>query len=264
LIDTLPLFHRIAGQPVIVLGSGEAAEAKRRLVERAGGIVSDELQDGIDKGARLAFVAHDSEEAVQADAIRLRCAGLLVNVVDRPDLCDFTTPSILDRSPVLLAIGTGGASAGLAKALRLRLESLLPQSLGKLASTLGSAREKLRERWPGSAERRRMLDDALRDGGALDPLREGSYLEVEGWLDSGASLRPSGNFEFSLRSADPDDLSLREARALGSADVILFEANVPPSILDRARADAVRVPLEAAKDITSFREKIAVVIIRSQ
>lgn len=244
MIESLPLFHRVTGQPVIVLGAGEAAEAKRRLVERAGGQVIDDLQEGIDKGARLAFIAHDSETAAQGDAIRARCAGLLVNVTDRPALCDFTVPSILDRSPVLVAIGTGGASAGLAKQLRLRLEQLLPQALGALAAALGGARAALRARFPDAGERRRALDAALGPGGALDVLGEGGGERVETWLE-GASAAESGTVEIVLRSDDPEDLTLREARLLGSADVLAVGPGVSAAVLDRARADAVRVTADA-------------------
>src|SRR5690606_37212353 len=118
-MKSLPLFHQVAGQPVIVLGEGPAAEAKRRLVERAGGIVGEDD----DRDARLAFVALDRPELA---VTRLKARGVLVNVTDRPDLCDFVVPSVLDRDPVLVAVGTGGTSAGLAKQLRLRLEALLP------------------------------------------------------------------------------------------------------------------------------------------
>ncbi|MFM9500772.1 bifunctional precorrin-2 dehydrogenase/sirohydrochlorin ferrochelatase, partial [Streptomyces galilaeus] len=83
---------------------------------------------------------------------------LLVNVVDRPALCDFTTPSLVDRAPVVIAVGTDGASAGLAKAVRLGIDRLLPQSVGALAMGLQAARGALRERWPGAADRRRALD----------------------------------------------------------------------------------------------------------
>jgi uroporphyrin-III C-methyltransferase/precorrin-2 dehydrogenase/sirohydrochlorin ferrochelatase len=236
MIGALPLFHRIAGRPVIVLGEGDAADAKRRLVERAGGLpVIDHAE------ARLAFVALEKPEEAAA---QLRARGLLVNVVDRPDLCDFTTPSILDRSPVLLAIGTGGASAGLAKALRLRLEGLLPQSLGALAQRLGAARANLRRRWPDAGDRRRALDAALGEGGPLDPLRGDSVDRLAAWLDGAAPAAPGGVIEIPLRSADPEDLTLREAQLLGSADVLAHEAAVPPAVLDRARADAVRVALE--------------------
>ncbi|MCJ2184902.1 siroheme synthase, partial [Novosphingobium sp. 1949] len=140
MIESLPLFHAVSGRCVIVLGDGEAALAKRRLVERAGAEVCTDLDQGAARGARLAFVAHDDAARAEADAARARAAGMLVNVTDRPALCDFTVPSILDRSPVLVAFGTGGASAGLAKHLRLRFETLLPQTLGALARALADLR----------------------------------------------------------------------------------------------------------------------------
>ena len=146
-MHSLPLYHRLAGQPVIVLGEGDAAEAKARLVQRAGGVIVPED----DPRARLAFVALAAPEAAAA---RLKARGVLVNVVDRPELCDFTVPSLLERGAVLVAVGTGGVSAGLAKALRLRLEALLPASLGQLAEGLGAARAALRARFPDAGERR--------------------------------------------------------------------------------------------------------------
>lgn len=230
MIESLPLFHRIAARPVIVLGEGEAAEAKRRLVERAGGVPCGEDE----AEARLAFVALDAPEEAAA---RLRSRGLLVNVPDRPELCDFTVPSVLDRAPVLIAIGTGGASAGLAKALRLRLERLLPASLGSLATALGQAREALRRKWPDAGERRRALDLALGEGGALDPLSDGAENRVANWLEA-APQAALINTEIILSSDDFEDLTLRQARLLGSADLIAYEPGIPTSVLDRARADA--------------------------
>lgn len=247
MIDTLPLFLRIAGQPVIVLGVGEAAAAKRRLVERAGGLVIEDLQEGIDKGARLAFIAHDDAKSAEADAIRARCAGMLVNATDRPELCDFVVPSILDRNPVLLAIGTGGASAGLAKALRLRIETLLPAGLGQLARGLYAARSRMRERWPDAGDRRRALDGALGEGGALDPLSEGADGALDAWLE-GVHDTALPRVEITLRSDDPEDLTLREARLLGSADEIWCEPGVADVVIDRARADAIRRELEPGAD----------------
>lgn len=220
----------------MVLGEGEAADAKRRLVERAGGVIVGE--DSAD--ARLAFIAVAEPEGIVR---RLRAKGVLVNAVDRPDLCDFTVPSVLDRNPVLIAIGTGGASAGLAKALRLRLETLLPGSLGALAQRLAAARGALRLRWPEAGDRRRALDTALGEGGALDPLREDSASALEDWLDANHEAAPAGVIEIRLRSSDPEDLTLREARLLGSVDVLAHEPDVPPAILARARADAARIAI---------------------
>ena len=236
-MHSLPLFHRIAGQRVIVLGEGAAAEAKARLVERAGGIVVGED----DANARLAFVVDDAPEAAAA---RLRARGLLINVADRPDLCDFTLPSVLERGPVLVAVSTGGASAGLAKALRLRLEGLLPASLGALAGGLQAARGAIRARWPEAGARRSAIDAALVEGGALDPLVECDASAVECWLTGQSDEQGPRIAEIVLRSDDPDDLTLREARLLGTADVIRHAADVPAAILARARADAERRPLD--------------------
>jgi uroporphyrin-III C-methyltransferase/precorrin-2 dehydrogenase/sirohydrochlorin ferrochelatase len=260
-MKSLPLFHRISGQPVIVLGEGEAAEAKRRLVERAGGIVTTALE-GIEPTARLAFVAHDEPARIEADVARLQEAGVLVNVPDRPDLCDFTVPSLLDRDPVLVAIGTSGASAGLAKAIRLRLETLLPQRLGALANALHSARSALRARWPDAGERRRALDAALAEGGALDPLREQSADTVSEWLKDAPSGTETGLIEIELTSDDPEDLTLRQARLLGSADVILHTASVSPAILSRVRADAVRHCISNDEPQASGMEGLVILLRR--
>ena len=242
-MQQLPLFHTVSGLPVLVLGEGDMAEPKRRLVERAGGRIVTDMQEAIDEGARLAFVAHEDAAMCEADAIRLRCAGMLVNVVDRPDLCDFTTPSILDRDPVLVAVGTGGASAGLAKQLRLRLERLLPANLGRLASGLYAARDAIRAKFPEMAARRQALDDALGEGGALDPFVENSDARLGDWL---AIANPEGSdrlHEFIISSRDPEDLTLRQARLLGTADAIMADPAIPAAIIDRARADALRMTL---------------------
>jgi uroporphyrin-III C-methyltransferase / precorrin-2 dehydrogenase / sirohydrochlorin ferrochelatase len=251
MIDSLPLFHRIAGKPVIVLGEGEAAEAKRRLVERAGGRVCGEDE----VAARLAFVAVPEPEAA---AERLRARGLLVNVPDRPELCDFTVPSVLDRAPVLIAIGTGGASAGLAKALRLRLEALLPASLGRLAEALGAARGALRQKWPGAVERRRALDAALSAGGVLDPLESADGASVRAWLNNAGQTADEAR-EIILASDDFEDLTLRQLRLLGSADLIAHEPGVPAAVLDRARADAIRCEIASGAEVPAGSGLIVVI-----
>lgn len=243
-LASLPLFHNIKGQRVLVLGDGDAAEPKRRLVERAGGIIEDDQQRAIDEGVRIAFVAYEDAKACEVAAINLRCAGMIVNVVDRPDLCDFTTPSILDRNPVLIAVGTGGASAGLAKHVRLRLERILPQSLGELAKRLFAARPIIRDAYPNGATRRRAIDEALREGGALDALSPQSADRVEDWAHG--EVKTSQSFgarseAFTVTSSDPEDLTLKQARLLGEADTVCADRDVSPEILARARADAVRI-----------------------
>jgi uroporphyrin-III C-methyltransferase / precorrin-2 dehydrogenase / sirohydrochlorin ferrochelatase len=232
----LPIFLNLTGRTVVLVGEGEAAEAKARLIERAGG----RIVPAWEQGATIAFVALDDESEARTAATALRAHGLLVNVVDRPDLCDFTTPAIVDRAPVTIAIGTGGASAGLAKAVRQRIEALLPARLGALASALHAARDAMKVRWPAAADRRRAIDAALASGGALDPLAGDAADKLESWLASEAAIQPSRLETIHLTSPDPDDLTLRAARLLGEADHIFHPAAIPAAILARARADAVR------------------------
>jgi len=246
-MHSLPLFVKLEGRAVILLGEGEAADAKRRLLERAGALVTTD--EGAD--AALAIVAIEDDALAEATAMRLRARGVLVNAVDRPALCDFTLPAIIDRQPVLIAIGTGGASAGLAKALRQRLEALIPQSIGRLAAALKEARPDIARRWPEAADRRRAIDAALSQGGVLDSLRDFDAAEMERWLDASTPAQSASQLEtIVLHSADPDDLTLRQARLLGSADALFHTADIAPAILDRARADAVRVPYAARPDWT--------------
>jgi len=252
-MHSLPIFVRLQGKPVILVGDGEAADAKRGLLERAGAVVVNEDHD-----ARLAIVALDggAEDAVA----RLRARGVLVNAVDRPELCDFTLPAILDRDPVLVAIGTGGASAGLAKALRQRLETLFPQALGRLAGALHAARSSMRARWPDPATRRKAIDAALDRGGPLDPFAEYSAEFVDAWLAGEDSQKVSGVVFVQLASDDPDDLTLRHARLLAQADCVVYALGVPAAILDRARADAVR--MEATEPPEPLPDGLTVQIVR--
>ncbi|WP_088333676.1 precorrin-2 dehydrogenase/sirohydrochlorin ferrochelatase family protein [Sphingomonas mucosissima] len=252
-MHSLPIFVRLRGRRVILVGDGEAADAKRRLLERAGAVVvredgsawpeaagssANEAQGDGSSGTEsplppLLAIVVDDEAAVA----RLKAARVLVNAVDRPDLCDFTLPAIIDRDPVIVAVGTGGASAGLAAALRQRLETLLPTSLGRLADALFAARGAWRTRYPDSANRRRAIAAALAPGAVYDPLQPESTLgtppEHDGPLDRSV-------VEMTLHSDDPDDLTLRQARLLANADRVCHSPDVPTAILNRARADADR------------------------
>ncbi|AMK22177.1 MULTISPECIES: precorrin-2 dehydrogenase/sirohydrochlorin ferrochelatase family protein [unclassified Sphingobium] len=238
-MHSLPVFLRLHGRAVILTGEGEAADAKRRLLERAGARIVGEAED-----AALAIVS-DGDEVTVA---RLQARGILVNATDKPELCDFTLPAIVDREPVLIAIGTGGASAGLAKALRQRIEALLPARLGTLATALYDARAAIRARWPDAAARRRAIDAGLAVGGLIDPLSDKAADAVPDWLAGSADVGADRLETIRLLSADPDDLTLRAARLLGEADRVYHAPDVPAAILDRARADAVRIEASTPPD----------------
>ena len=235
-MHSLPLFFRLQGRAVILVGTGDGANAKRVLLERAGATVVGESAQ-----AALAIVAVDNEPEALSAVARLKARGILVNAVDRPALCDFTLPAIIDRHPVVVAIGTGGASAGLAKALRQRLEAILPQSLGIVATALANAREAIRARWPEAASRRRAIDAALDPGGPLDVLSDYHANALETWLSAPVNAAASGLRKLQITSDDPDQLTLEYARLLGQADTIYYAPSIAPAILARARADAVRI-----------------------
>ncbi len=238
-MQSLPIFVKLAGRNVIVIGDGEAAAAKARLVTAAGGIiVGSEAAD-----AALAFVALDDEGEARAAAGRLRARGMLVNVVDRPAMSDFLMGSIIDRSPVVVAISTGGATASLARALRGRLEALLPASLGPLADAIGGARRAASAAHPSVADRRRLWERALAEGAALDPLKrlEDAEAAVAAAIAGGSAAQDETRV-ISVTSDDPGELTLNQLGWLGRCDTLIVAGPVASAVVDRARRDAVRLP----------------------
>ncbi|MFQ3595877.1 MAG: siroheme synthase [Sphingomonadaceae bacterium] len=238
-MESLPLAFRLAGHVVPVLGEGEAAEAKRRLVCEAGGTPTD---DPAAATIRLAFLAPASGTDPGAAAVALSAQGFLVNVVDHPALCDFTVPAIVDRAPVTVAVATGGASASLAKALKERLELLLPPALGGVALAIRAARDRVAARFPTVAERRAFWAGLLAPGGPLDPLAGVPDPEtaIAAALAGQAPATP-GPTILPLPAAGAQALTLAQVRALAAADVVVHPADVAPDILALARRDARRV-----------------------
>jgi uroporphyrin-III C-methyltransferase/precorrin-2 dehydrogenase/sirohydrochlorin ferrochelatase len=242
-VESLPLFHRLTGQPILVLGDGEAAAAKARLVAEAGGLVVQAAGDGV----RLAFVA--LEDGAEAVAAELRAQGLLVNVVDRPELCDFTVPAIVDRTPVLIAIGTAGASASLSKALKERLELWLPGTLGGLAIAIRQARAAVGAVHRSVPARRDFWGRALAPGGRLDPLvPQPDPVTAIAEALAGAGGAEDRLDEIRIGSDGADALTLRELRLMAQADLVVHEAAVPAEVLALVRRDAARQLGSAAPD----------------
>lgn len=242
-MQQLPIFVTLAGRRVILVGEGEPAQAKARLVRAAGGeLVGEETADAV-----LAFVAIEDDAAAHAAATRLRSRGLLVNVVDKPAMSDFLMGAIIDRSPVVIAVSTAGASASLARALRTRFEALLPASLGPLARAILSARDAVAARHPTPTDRRRLWERALAEGGPLDPFAALSDAETAvAQVVEGSSCATAQLLVITLTSSDPGDLSLNQLNALARCDALVTQGPVPPAIIDRARRDAAR--LDAVPD----------------
>jgi len=239
-MDSLPIFLTLRDRTVVILGEGEAADAKARLARAAGATIVGEDQAA---GAALAFVALEDDEAAASAAARLRTLGLLVNVVDKPALSDFLMGAIIDRSPVLVAVSTGGASASLARALRARLEALLSDRLGRLARAIYAARSLAATAHPTPGDRRRLWDTLLAPGAPLDPLNppqdpEATVPEAVSGLHIPAVTR---QIHARITSPDPGDLTANTLAALGQCDTLITLGPIPPALTDRARRDAARL-----------------------
>ena len=237
-MQQLPIFVNLAGRQVILVGDGEPAEAKARLVRAAGGeLVGEDSADAV-----MAFVAIEDDAEAQAAATRLRVRGLLVNVVDKPAMSDFLMGAIIDRSPVVVAISTAGASASLARALRTRLEALLPASLGPLARAILAARDAVAARHPTPTDRRRRWARLLAEGGRLDPFAALAQPEAAvSAVVNGTSAATPELLEIMVISRDPGELTLNQMNALARCDALVIQGDVPPAIVDRARRDAARL-----------------------
>jgi len=235
-VESLPLFHRLVGQKVLVLGTGEAADAKTRLVQEAGGIVVQAPGPGV----RLAFVAMD--EGAEAESDRLRALGMIVNVVDKPSLCDFTVPAIIDRSPVVVAIGTGGASASLAKALKERLELLLPVGLGALATAIKASRREVAARHGSVPQRRAFWAGAFAPNGPLDPFHD--VVDPERAIARALEGQAADAASRTVIEIGPDGaeaLTLRELRRMAGADLVIVSDGIGADVLALVRRDATRI-----------------------
>ena len=277
-----PLFADLRGRRVLVVGGGEVAERKVRLLCSAGAqveLVAHELTPWLAKqaaageggmryrarefnpaqldGAVLAIAATDDRPLNARVAAAARERNLLANVVDDAELSSFIVPAIVDRSPVVIAVSTGGAAPVLARLVRERLESLLDESLGPLAVLLSGWRVRIRAAFPDLADRRRFYSAAVR-GRLAALVRAGRSIEAERELERSTTRRSApGTGSVVLVGAGPGDpglLTLNALRALQEADVILHDRLVSDEVLSLARRDAAREPVgKSAGDIRSRR-----------
>lgn len=246
-MDAFPAFFPLTGARVVIAGSGEAAEAKVRLFDGSPAeIVRVEgpqaFLPATYVGAKLAFIATDDDLFAQAAARAARGAHVPVNVVDRPHLCDFTTPAVVDRGEVVAAIGTAGASPMLATLLRNDLEQRIPEGAGRVAVLFRRYQAEVREALPELHERRAFLRDAL-TGPAADAAMAGDMDRAGELLLEALAERDAvvGRVQFVAGRGPVDLLTVRASRVLAAADVLVADAGAEPAILGIARRDAERL-----------------------
>ncbi|MBV8573636.1 MAG: uroporphyrinogen-III C-methyltransferase [Acetobacteraceae bacterium] len=266
-----PIFLRLDDEPVLVVGDGDEASSKARLLSQSGARVRviathpcDDLQALAQdrtielaprafvptdlEGARLCVVALEDEASAAGVVSAAREARVLVNAVDKPALCDFIVPAIVDRAPVTVAIGTEGAAPALARELRSRIEAAVPPGTGAFAALCRRYRPRVARAIPDREGRRRFWDAVVKGpewAAALDgELERAESLLVERLEAARAGRMPKPRGRATLVGAGPGDpelLTLRAVRAIKSADVVLYDALVEPAIVDLARRDARRI-----------------------
>ncbi|MFN4184618.1 MAG: siroheme synthase CysG [Hyphomonas sp.] len=266
-----PAFFNLEGARIVVFGGGEEAARKLRLFNESGADVV--LVGGFDdaaltsefarrvailpraemaaalEGARLVIIAEE-DAAHRARALAaVRARNIPVNVVDQPEDCDFTVPSILDRGEIVAAIGSGGAAPVLAKSIRAKLEALLPQRVGELAALARSLRGFVAEAIPEKTARRRYWERAFA-GPAAEAAYAGDLERAEALLRQQARATGRARGVVHIVGAGPGDpelLTLKALRLIQEADVVYYDRLVSPEIISLIRRDAARVPVGKSK-----------------
>jgi uroporphyrin-III C-methyltransferase/precorrin-2 dehydrogenase/sirohydrochlorin ferrochelatase len=284
-----PAFHKVAGLPVLVVGDGAEAVAKVRLLsetqasirlvtaepslELAALVASGNLEHltgpfeaaHLD-GVVLAFAASGDRTRDAAVVAAARARNVPANAVDIPELCDFYTPALVNRAPIAVAITSTGAGPVLAQKLRARIEALLPQRLGALASLADSFRGAADRVLPKGQPRRRFWSTFF-EGSIADAVLAGHTDEARrlaSRLLTQADTAESG-FVW-LVGAGPgaaDLLTLRAQRVLGEADVIVHDSLVPETVIAMGRRDAHRIDVGKRKNRHSAtQEEINTILVR--
>ncbi|MCP4595245.1 siroheme synthase CysG [Neptuniibacter sp.] len=264
-MDYLPLFFKLTKQDVLLVGGGNVALRKARLLCRAGATVTviahkvcDELQDLLDENGGAAVIGEyhaallddkmlviaatdDNElnQRIHYDAVE---RNLPINVVDSPDLCTFVFPAIVDRSPVVIGVSSGGSAPVLARLLRARLETWIPKSYGKLASLANSFRNQVKQKF-STVDQRRIFWENVLQGQIAEKVFAGRTDEATELLQDKISAEDPEHqtgevYLIGGGPGDPELLTFKALRLMQQADVVLYDALVSPAVLDLCRRDA--------------------------
>jgi uroporphyrin-III C-methyltransferase/precorrin-2 dehydrogenase/sirohydrochlorin ferrochelatase len=272
----LPVFLDLQSGRVLLVGAGELARTKLRLLAAAGARIRWYATDGdhdvsgliaadaerieratgdpltADLGGVIAVLCAGAGDIGPAMSVRAKAVGLPVNVMDDLSHSTFIFPAIVDRGDVVVAVGTGGASPVVARRVRERIEAILPARIGDLATFIGRWRKQIHHRIPEMPLRRRFWErlidgpiGALVLAGRSDEAQTALTKIADPSAFAGAQAGlPEGSVTLvGAGPGDPDLLTVKALRALQDADVIFYDELVSPEILDRARRDAARVPV---------------------
>ncbi|MFB2859144.1 siroheme synthase CysG [Aeromonas hydrophila] len=266
-MDYLPIFCRLDNKPVLLVGGGEVAERKARLLLDAGAqltVVAPELDPELAElaangsiewlagefapqqlmGKWLVVAATDRREVNALVYQSANQARIFANVVDDPKRSSFIMPSVIDRSPLMVAISSGGKAPVLARLLREKLEALLPQHLGAVAAFAGSLRERVKARFASIGERRRFWERLLGADRLGQALARGDSASANQLADSLFADESQTGGEVVLVGAGPGDpglLTLHALRQMQQADVVVYDRLVSDEVMALVRRDARRI-----------------------
>ena len=273
-MNYLPIFIDIKQQPCLVVGGGDIALRKINLLLKANAAitcVSKECCDGIERLVKDNKITHiekafeatdiniqvlivsatdDSDLNAQVSALA-KTANIPVNVVDSPDLCSFVMPSIVDRSPIVIAISSAGKAPVLARLIRAKLESTIPHAYGKLAELAGNFRDQVKAKFNNIEDRRYFWEKTFSGivaekvfSGKVDEAKADLQAQLDGSTDSGVGevyLVGGG-------PGDPDLLTFKALRLMQQADVILYDRLVSDGVMELVRRDAELIYVGKERD----------------
>ncbi|MEM9257562.1 MAG: siroheme synthase CysG [Pseudomonadota bacterium] len=266
-MDYLPVGLKLTGECVLLVGGGQVATRKARLLLRAGARltvmapdIGDELAGMVRESNGLLQYQPYQSDALEGMQIVVAATGdesvnrqvfedasarnMPVNVVDQPEYCSFIFPAIVDRNPLIIAISSSGRSPVLTRILRRRIEAMVPAAFGRLAAFAGKHRKRVQQAIPDDAARRLLWEQVL-EGSTAEQVMAGRERAADEALTAQLESRAEGAVgEVYLVGAgpgDPDLLTFKAARLLQSADVVLYDRLVSDEIVDMARRDAERL-----------------------
>lgn len=279
-MDFLPIFLDVKDRPCLVVGGGEVAARKVSLLLKAGAkvtVVAPDLVAGMKAlhdqityvprafveedldGCDLVIAATDDIDLNARVAELARARPIPVNVVDKPERCSFIMPSIIDRSPVVAAVSTGGASPVLARLIRSRLESLIPPAYGRLATLVEGLRQKVKQRLTNPGDRRLFWEKVL-DGPIAEMVFAGRDEAARNALTVALDDEPSRSnrvgevYLVGAGPGDPDLLTLRALRLMQQADVVIYDRLVSGAVLELTRRDAEQIYAGKERNVHSMQQ----------
>lgn len=281
IMQYLPIFIRSSGAVCLVVGGGEVAARKIESLLKANAsvtVVSPALGNTVQQllqearlshlarryetadlnGCQLVIAATNDSEVNKQVSLDAQAHNVPVNVVDEPELCSFIMPSIVDRSPVIVAVSTGGAAPVLARLLRARLETMIPASYGELAELMRATREKVKQKFSGRSRRR--FWESVVSGPIAERIFEGkrslAIEALERLIDNPAAISETGEvYLVGAGPGDPDLLTFRALRLMQQADVVVYDRLVAPALVALCRKDAERIYVGKERDQHALKQE---------